>query len=126
MVTPFFLDTTRLESWSFFEPPPTGGDPTYSLAGNRATMGVRVTSRRLDVEGSFQYAQLVGLPRRATGPGPLGPGALYFDAARNPRATLLAFLQSAYTAGSEAADWSRDDFLSSFCPSPGQLQQLLG
>jgi hypothetical protein len=105
-VTPFFLDTTRLESWSFFEPQPAGGDPSYSLAGNRATMGVRVTSRRLDVEGSFQYAQLIGLPRLAIGPGPLGPGPLYFEAARNPRAYQLYFKSLSVRLKGAARRWS--------------------
>lgn len=89
---PYFLDTTRFESWAFFQPPSSStGDPTYSLLGNRATLGVRLNSRRFDVEGAFQYAQLVGLPRRANGPGPLGPGHLYYDAARNTGAYQLYF-----------------------------------
>ena len=62
--------------------------------------------------------------------GPTGALALlpYDDvrAARDPRAVLLAFLESAYGAGSKAAGWARDDFRSSFCPTPAQMQQLLG
>ena len=62
--------------------------------------------------------------------GPTGSLALlaYDDvrAARNPRAALLAFLESAYGAGSRAAGWARDDLQSSFCPTPAQMQQLLG
>jgi len=90
-VVPFVRDVTRIESWSFFDPPPGGGDPTYATFGNRATLGVRVQGRRFDVQGAFQYSQLVGLPRRAVGPGPLGPGALYFGAARMTRAFQLYF-----------------------------------
>nr|MBA3269032.1 alginate export family protein [Acidobacteriota bacterium] len=75
----------------FFEPSADGGDPTYAFVGNRATLGVRVQSRRLEVQGAFQYAQLVGLPRGAVGPGPLGPGPVYFHAAQNSRAYQLYF-----------------------------------
>jgi hypothetical protein len=91
IVTPYLHDTTRVESWSFFEPRPGGGDPTYTLLGNRATLGVRVRGVRFDVDGAFEYGQLVGLPRNATGPGPLGPGALYFQSARATRAYQLYF-----------------------------------
>jgi hypothetical protein len=93
-------NVTRAESWSFFDPPSDRVDPTYTLLSNRATLGVHVNARRLAVEGSFQYAQLVGLPRRAVGPGPLGPGALFYAAARTPEAyqlyvkTLSARLQN--------------------------------
>lgn len=90
-VTPYFIDVTKAEWWSFFEPHPGGGAPTYSLFSNRATLGMRVTSRHFDVDGAFQYAQLIGLPRQSTGPGPLGPGASYFDAARATRAYQLYF-----------------------------------
>jgi hypothetical protein len=90
-VTMYFRDVTRAESWSFFTPPPSGGDPTYALLSNRATLGGRLIGRRIDVSGAFQYAQLLGLPRRAIGPGPLGPGALYYDAARAPNAYQLYF-----------------------------------
>lgn len=90
-VVPFLDDVTRFESWSFFEPRSVAVDPSYWLLSNRATLGVRVRSSRLDVQGAFQYAQVFGLPRRATGPGPLGPGALYYDAARTPAAYQLYF-----------------------------------
>jgi hypothetical protein len=91
-VTMAFHDVTRVESWSFFTPPATtGGDPSYALVGNRARLSGRITGRRLDVFGAFQYAQLLGLPRAAVGPGPLGPGALYHDAARAPNAYQLYF-----------------------------------
>ena len=41
----------------------------------------------------------------------------------DPRATLLAFLESAYQAG--AAAWDRDDLASSWCPSAPELSDLL-
>jgi hypothetical protein len=42
-----------------------------------------------------------------------------------PRQTLLAFLQSAYDAGADAAGWDRADLQSSWCPTPPQLNDLL-
>lgn len=91
-VTPFLTNVSRLESWSFFDPPAGQGDPTYTFLSNRARLGVRVTSRKLDVEGAFQYAQIVRLPQRSIGlAGPLGTGALYFNAARAPEAYQLYF-----------------------------------
>jgi hypothetical protein len=51
---------------------------------------------------------------------------LPYDAVReadDPRATLLAFLQSAYEAGASAAGWDRGELASSFCPSPAVLAE---
>ena len=39
--------------------------------------------------------------------------------AADPRAALLAFLESAYEAGAGAAGWDRKDLESSWCPIPG-------
>ena len=44
--------------------------------------------------------------------------------AADPRRALLAFLQSAYDAGSIAAGWDREAFRSSFCPCPSDLPRL--
>jgi Family of unknown function (DUF5996) len=41
-----------------------------------------------------------------------------------PRTTLLAFCQSAYEAGARLAGWDTSSFESTWCPTPGQLQQL--
>ena len=90
-VTPFLRNVSDLESWSFFEPSAAAVDNSYALFRNRATLGMRVTTPRLTVQGAFQYGTVVGLPRRATGPGPLGPGAMYFDAAHTPSAFQLYF-----------------------------------
>jgi hypothetical protein len=90
-VTPFVRNVTRVEGWSFFQPAEGGGDPTYSLLGNRATLGVRVDSRRLTIQGSLQYAQMIGLPGRSIGPGPLGPGPIFYVSAENSRAYQLYF-----------------------------------
>jgi hypothetical protein len=88
-VRPLLHNVTRVESWSFFEPPPAGGDPDYALVSNRARLAVQVDTRRVAFEGAFQYSQVIGLPEDAFGPGPLGPGALYFAAAGTPAAYQL-------------------------------------
>lgn len=90
-VAGYLTDVTRVESWSFFEPRPGGGDPTYAFLGNRATLGVRVDAPRLAMDAAFQYAQLIGLPSGSIGPGPLGSGALYYFAAEAPESYQLYF-----------------------------------
>jgi hypothetical protein len=53
---------------------------------------------------------------------------LPYDAVRtstDARATVLAFLQSAYVAGATAADWELDELTSSFCPAPERLESLV-
>lgn len=53
---------------------------------------------------------------------------LRYEAVRNapdPKAALLAFLESAYQAGAGASDWDRAALASSWCPSPPQLLELL-
>jgi hypothetical protein len=60
--------------------------------------------------------------------GPTGSLALLpYDAIRtaaDPRNCLLAFLQSGYEAGVEAAGWDADDLASSACPAPSELERL--
>jgi hypothetical protein len=60
--------------------------------------------------------------------GPTGSLALLpYDAVRSsgdPRSTLLAFLQSAYDAGTAAAGWPREELVSTWCPSPDELAAL--
>jgi hypothetical protein len=46
-------------------------------------------------------------------------------AARDPRTALLAFLESAYCAGSDLAGWDREALTSSWCPKPAALADLL-
>jgi hypothetical protein len=59
-----------------------------------------------------------------------GPGSLAVlpyetvRMARDPRKTLLAFLQSAYEAGAGLAGWDTTSFESNWCPTPDQLRQL--
>jgi hypothetical protein len=69
----------RWESWSYFEPPPTGGDPNYSFLGNRARLEVRGRRQRAELTLGAQYVLMAGLPENATNPGALGTGALYYD-----------------------------------------------
>jgi hypothetical protein len=44
--------------------------------------------------------------------------------ARDPRSTLLAFLQSAYEAGARTAGWDTSSFTSKWCPTETQLREL--
>lgn len=75
-------NVTRAEAWRFFEPAPGGGDPNYAFIANRLSAGADYRHRRFDIGGTVQYVQFGGLPSTATGPGPLGAGALYYDHAR--------------------------------------------
>jgi Family of unknown function (DUF5996) len=53
---------------------------------------------------------------------------LAYEAVRasgNPRGTLLAFLESAYQAGADAAGWDRAELASSWCPFPLEPSELL-
>jgi hypothetical protein len=44
--------------------------------------------------------------------------------ARDPRGSLLAFLQAAYEAGARLARWDTSTFESKWCPTPSQFQEL--
>jgi hypothetical protein len=117
----FARNTTRVESWSFFEPPPGGGDPTSTYAGTRLQIGVRRTTARVEMQAAVQFVQLGWLPEGAVGPGPLGLGAVYFEHAGtpHPRELYLKYLNArfkdfasglslqlgrfGYTSGAEAA-----------------------
>jgi len=78
--------------------------------------GLRATSLRPDA------AAWVELP---SGSMALLPYAAV-RAAPDPRAALLAFLQSAYEAGSGLAGWDREGLVSSWCPAPEVLSALGG
>jgi len=83
-VQPFLRNTTRVEMWRYFEPPPasstfTPGDPATAHIGNRLVAGVRFRRGHLDATAALQYVQFGGLPDDAIGPGALGTGALYYD-----------------------------------------------
>jgi hypothetical protein len=75
----FVRDWTRIESWSYFEPKPGGGNPNYTDVANRLLFGVERRTRHLDLAGALQYVQFAWLPPDAVGPGALGSGALYFQ-----------------------------------------------
>ena len=44
--------------------------------------------------------------------------------ARDPRGSLLAFLQGAYETGARLAGWDASTFESKWCPTPSQLHEL--
>lgn len=75
----FARDLTRVEMWRFFEPRTGGGDPDYADIATRVQFGVERRTRRYEFVAALQYVQFAWLPTRATGPGPLGTGSLYFD-----------------------------------------------
>ena len=60
---------------------------------------------------------------RAAGHSPSSP-TTHVRTARDPRETLLAFLQGAYEAGARLAGWDTSDFQSKWCPTPKQLHEL--
>lgn len=45
--------------------------------------------------------------------------------ARDPHATLLSFLESAYRSGARGPGWNQADLTSSWCPAPLELDELL-
>ena len=75
-------DTTRAESWRYFEPNPGGGNPDYGFIANRLQIELKRAWKRVDVQLTAQHVGFSGLPSDASGPGPLGLGALYFDQGR--------------------------------------------
>jgi hypothetical protein len=88
-------DTTRVETWRYFQPKPGGGEPDYTFVANRLLLSLDWRRPRFELGGSVQYVQFGGLPRTATGPGALGTGALYFDHAgrTDSRQLYLRMLQ---------------------------------
>jgi hypothetical protein len=89
MATFFARNTTRVESWRFFEPNAGGGDPHYTFIANRLLFGARHTGRRWEFQGAGQYVQFGNLPDRALGPGPLGTGGAYYDASQDTASRQL-------------------------------------
>ncbi len=94
-VTWSLSNTTRAESWRFFQPRPGGGDPDSTYVANRLLLGVSVRRSKVTFGASVQYVQFGGLPTHAVGPGPLGTGALYYSAAgrADSRGVYLKSLQ---------------------------------
>jgi hypothetical protein len=112
---------TRVEMWRYFEPQPGGGNPDYTDIANRLQFGVERKRPKYEVAASLQYVQFGGLPADATGPGPLGTGALYYEqGGRTPTSRQLylrylnlklnditpgwsaAFGRMSYTSGAES------------------------
>ena len=85
---------TRAEVWRFFTPPPSGGNPDSEFIGNRLQVEARRVWPRLTLTVVGQHVTLAGLPERATGPGPLGTGALYFDQGRRTRSLQQVSLRA--------------------------------
>lgn len=114
---------TRFESWSFFDPPPAGGDPDSNFVGNRLRLALSRSWPRVDVAGAVQYVQFGWLPTQAVGPGFLGTGALYYFHAGSrsshgfyapalnirfklPKGITILAGRFGYTSGAEAASGS--------------------
>jgi hypothetical protein len=112
-------NTTRVEAWHFFTPPPSGGDPTYAFIANRLLITATGTLPRMDILAGMHYVQFGGLPTGAVGPGMLGTGALYFEhsgdtnsrgvslrvlslRARLPRGLVLQAGRFGYASGAES------------------------
>jgi hypothetical protein len=82
VVTATAADVTRVESWSYFDPPPeAGSDPSYTFSANRMELGAWVDGLRVGLGAAFSYVRLENLPTHAIGPGGLGAGAFYFSSA---------------------------------------------
>ncbi len=74
----------------------TSPQPRFSGAPRlRVTLEARGRWRRVEVTLAAQHVGLVGLPTRASGPGPLGTGAVYFDRAAGARITQAFCLRYA-------------------------------
>ena len=67
---------------AYFAPDPGSGDPDYGYIANRLQIELKRAWRRVDLKLMAQHVGFVGLPDDASGPGPLGLGALYFDQGR--------------------------------------------
>ncbi len=83
-VTGTVANSTRVESWSYFQPRDhvfePSGDPDYTYFGDRAELAVTSEGARFDLSGAFNYVRIENLPTRAIGPGGFGSGAFYFAA----------------------------------------------
>src|SRR5579871_1161008 len=67
-------DTTRVESWQYFDPKPGGGNPDYTFPATRLFASLDFRRPAVDVVGAVQYVQFASLPAHSIGPGPLGTG----------------------------------------------------
>jgi hypothetical protein len=83
-VTPSLENVTRVESWSFFEPPPDGGNPRYTFPATRFRFGIDAETERVSLTGAFSYVRTENLPPGAIGPLALGSGGFYYASAGVP------------------------------------------
>jgi hypothetical protein len=103
-------------SFGFWAGDPKVRQPTYYSYTAPEPSGLR--ERALSPEGAtwseLASSSLAVLPYEAV------------RTAADPRAALLAFLESAYQAGASASGWDMEDLKSSWCPNPPLLNQILG
>ena len=83
-VTASLENVTRVESWSFFTPPPSQGNPRYTFPATRVRFGVDVETDRMALAGAFNYVRAENLPPDAIGPLALGSGGFYYFSAGVP------------------------------------------
>ena len=117
-----------------------GADPVTREAYSQELISFGFWAGDRDVREAAFYSYTApepdGLTRRSLQPPPARwleqrSGRLAFlpyEAGRtapDPRRALLAFLQSAYDAGSVAAGWDRARLASSFCPPASELEHLV-
>ena len=107
--------THEVVSFGFWAGDQNVREPTYYSYAAPEPAGLRAMPLRPDAAfwGELGGGSLAQLPYEAVRRAP------------DPRATLLAFLESAYQAGAVTAGWDSSDLASSWCPSPPQLDELL-
>jgi hypothetical protein len=99
--------THEVVSFGFWAGDPRIREPAYYSYTAPEPAGLR--DRELSPAGQVRWAEV--------GSGSLA--VLPYEnvrSAADPRATLFAFLESAYEAGADAAGWNRDGLISSWCP----------
>jgi hypothetical protein len=105
----------ELISFGFWPGDENVGEPAYYSYTAPEPAGIRERPLAPEAAAWTQY-----------GPGSLA--LLRYEAVRaadDPRAALLAFLESAYEAGADAAGWDRAALASTWCPDPPELSDLL-
>jgi hypothetical protein len=115
-------------------PAATGADPVSAEAYSHDAISFGFWAGDESTRQAAYYSYTAPEPDGLTAQ-PLGAGAewtdtgngslaiLPYDRVResaDPRGTLLAFLQSAYEAGTTTAGWPADDLSSSWCPPAGR------
>ncbi|MFL5955078.1 MAG: DUF5996 family protein [Gaiellaceae bacterium] len=107
--------THEVVSFGFWPGDPNVREPTYYAYAAPEPAGLR--ERALHPSDAFWADQgggsLARLPYESV------------RTAADPKRTLLAFLQSSYEAGAGALGWDVDDLMSSWCPAPPAVKELL-